>query len=153
MRAFKVTILFLALLCTLGCTDKTVVYHSYHHIPSYEWNKNDTLLFNIAIPDSLCSYRIYLLVRTLNSYAYKNLTLNIEYPIGDTITHKKDIPFQVSPEYNDEYTAKWGGLYQAIEPVYDKYVEKPDTLRFRVNHQMKDDVLKGISDIGILIER
>ena len=153
MRSFTVTILFLALLCTLGCTDKTVVYHSYHHIPSNEWNRNDTLLFNIAIPDSFFNYRTFLLVRTLNSYAYKNLALTIEYPIQDTITHTDTIFLHVSTENNKEYAAEWGGLHQTVRLLYEKQVEKPDTFLFKINHLMEADILKGISDIGILMER
>jgi len=46
----------------------------------------------------------------------------------------------------------WGGLYQSSVSLGKEYIS-PGNYTFKVIHQMPDEYLKGINDVGILIEK
>lgn len=154
MRQLLITYLLFSLLCIFsGCINKAVIHSSYQPVPTTGWDRNNTLEFNIYIPDSNVSYKTFLLVRTLDSYPYQDLSIAIEYSNDSLPSQTDTLNISLTDERKTKLT-KWAGLKQAVLPlIEEKRINHPDTFRFRISSLMDDQYLQGINDIAILMER
>lgn len=155
MRLLK-SVLLIAFICSLFCCSQgpNAIYHSYHHVVM-PWVRNDTLSFQVSVPDSLEKYQAFVLIRTMDIYPYKNLAIRVEHDLKDSLlveidtlfcdlTLKKDKSWDIS---------EWGGLRQSKILLKDSVLSSFRTLHFKVNHLMENDSISGINDVGIIIER
>lgn len=143
--------LFCCILCS--CMDKAVVYRSYQPVSPNGWQRDDTLRFNIHIPDSGFNYQTYLLIRTLDAYPYQNLVLAIKYP-KDSLNFQTDtLYFNFAHKDREQLANEWGGLRQTLVLIDEKEIQRPDTFTFKVVSLMEDTELPGINDMGIIMER
>ena len=138
---------------TTACNENTL-YHSYQSIPREGWNRNDTLVFNVPIADSLTVLHLSAEVRNESNYPYRNLYLTVSQNLEDSTTWKTDTLLFVLANKDSKWIGTgWGSLFQSDLPVRDIATRHSGNYKIRVTHGMKDDTLKGISDIGIKIER
>ena len=47
----------------------------------------------------------------------------------------------------------WGGLYQSAFPAGNIRIEKSGNYLFKVAYTLSDDILPGINDVGIKLQR
>ncbi len=137
----------------LACQDN-LVFEQYHTIDQKSWDKDSVLVFNVPVTDTLQNHNFYINVRNDVKYQYSNLWLfiTIEQPDGKTIEDKFEIALA-------DPSGKWlgegfGGL-KTREAVYRRNVYFPMSGEYKVSIQqgMREDRLKGISDVGIRIEK
>lgn len=148
-------ICLIALFMLTGCSGKRVVYHAYQHIPG-EWGRGDTLLFDISIPDSAQNYRTVLLVRNRDSYKYQNLVVKVETNFPDSMVWRADtFHLDLTGKTGKWELSNWRGLRETVRQMEEQPVPASRTFRFKVSHLMgeESESLKGINDVGILIER
>lgn len=142
-----VTILFLT-----GCMKQTVMYHSYQHVHD-NWDKNDTVMLNVWVPDTAQTFRTSLLVRYLDSYPYQNLILSLDYSGPDSLKwESKTICIDLTEKSKWELS-EWRGIRQALFPLEEMYFPLPANVQFKITHRMGNEPLTGINDIGIMVER
>lgn len=154
MKALRYLCLLLTIYGLSCCTGPTAIYHSYHHITA-DWTRNDTLSYEVFVPDSMKQYEAFILIRYLSSYPYKNIALQVEHNLKDTLSWSVDT-LQCNfadKERSPWNTSEWGGLYQIRIPVGKSIVEAPRNFNFKITHIMEKDSIPGINDIGILMER
>lgn len=72
-------IILLFIVSALGACDKQTVYHAFQSIPQEGWKRQDTLLFNVAVPDSQTYYKLIVEIRNRSTYPYQNINLSIYY--------------------------------------------------------------------------
>ena len=77
-KFLKITIL-LFVAGILNACDKQTVYHAFQSIPQEGWKRQDTLFFNVSIPDSQTYYKLTIEVRNRNTYPYQNINLSVCY--------------------------------------------------------------------------
>mgnify|MGYP003208900959 CR=1 FL=1 len=119
----------------LTACDENTVYHSYQSTPPDGWKKSDTLFFNVPLKDSLANLRLSVGVRNSSNYPYQNLNILIHYNLEGKWTG-----------------TGWGSLYQSALPLKDCFVKHPGNYTFKIVHEMKNEQLTGISDVGLKIE-
>lgn len=148
-RLIGISCFFLLVAC-----ETNTIYHSYHHLPNGRWNKNDTLLFTHKISDSAALYKVSLEIRYQDYYPYRNLflfiqrnTANSSFFITDTVEYILATP-----------KGKWKGsglgtLHQITFPYHTFSLPQNRNYSFKIGHVMKEEVLDGINDIGICIEK
>ena len=141
------------LLFFTNCDNKTV-YHSFLHIPDTGWRKKDTLSFNIEIKDSMTYVHLSAEVRNLSNYPYKNAFLSITHNLQDSTIWKTDTLELTLADNEGKWLGKgWGNLYQTSLPIGTVMVIHPGKYAIRISHEMKDDSLLGINDVGVLVEK
>lgn len=153
-RTFKYLLSIVGLFSFLSC-QKEIAYYSFQPIPITGWTNSDTLSFVLPEKFQKGFYDVYIGVRNKNNYPYKDLWLRISHNLDGTKQFKYEkIHFFVA---NPDGTWKGvgiSGLYQS-KISYLKNIEigeEKEVRVFRIIPFMRDESLKGLSDIGLLIK-
>jgi gliding motility-associated lipoprotein GldH len=145
----------LLLIITLGmvsCDDKTV-YHHYEHVPGYVWEKNDTLTFSIPPVAEEGTYQEQLEMRINGDYPFLSLTMLVDehiLPLGGS--HR----YAYTCELMDKYGTPLGegvSYYQYRFDMNELNLNKGDSLVVYIVHNMKRELIPGISDVGLRLRR
>lgn len=137
----------------LAACDSNTVYDQYDHTPTYGWEKNDTLTFYVPKIKQSGNYDLQMGLRITTGYPFMGLSLIVEQAI---------IPSEETTDdtlncrlINEDGTSNGQGIsyYQYNYHVSTLRLNEGDSLRIRVRHDMKREILPGISDIGFRIKR
>ncbi len=149
--------MFFYLLCltlTFQACQRGVVYQDHHNLPSEGWEHQDGILFETNIDDTLSLHELYLDVRNTTDYAYSNLFLFLEiaFPDGRML---RDTIECVLADKRGQWTGRGFGHVRANRFLFrdDVWFPQEGVYRFRLYHGMRHELLEGISDIGIRIEK
>lgn len=138
----------------ISSCDRRKVFEDYRKLNPDGWNKDSVVVFNVPITDTTRNANLYLDIRNKGNYPYSNLWLflSIKSPDGKQVTDT--VEFTLA-----EPSGRWkgsglGGLYDN-QILYRKSVYFPHKgdYRFSIKQGMRDNVLKGINDIGIRVEK
>lgn len=141
-------------LCLASACVKQTVYHTYQSIPAQGWNKGDTLVFQVPIPDSLKTLKLFAEVRNEGRYPYQNLYLVVSHNLQDSAVFQVDtLEFTLADREGKWTGTGWAGLFQSTLPIGTLFMQHPGNYTFNVSQGMKDEQLVGIRDVGIRIER
>ncbi|MDR0796848.1 MAG: gliding motility lipoprotein GldH [Tannerella sp.] len=148
---FKGSFLYCLLMVCFSCT-KPVYYEKYQTVEN-PWPKNSEYFFTCDIEDLTPSYDISIVIRNNNFYPYQNLWLfYAEKQPGGTIVHDT-IECMLADDHG-----KWIGsgisIYHLSIPAKTRYsFPQKGQYTFTIRQGMREDLLKGIEQIGIRIEK
>ena len=143
-----------AILATVLACQPKILHEEYRQIENRSWNKDSVLVFTVSVSDTLQNYNLLMNVRNDVDYKYANLWLFIEIrqPDGQTLDDKFEITLA-------DPSGKWlgegfGGL-KTREAIYRRNIFFPVSGEYTISVRqgMREDVLKGISDVGIRVEK
>lgn len=130
--------------------DKT--YDNYRSVDVEGWNRSDTLDFNVGrIPQG--DYEVSVGFRATSTYPFKELGFDISwtvYPSGKT-THKR----VKCPIYDDSGKMVGKGGISSDDFIYrigNISVGRADSVVVSVSHGMNQDIMPGITQVGIQLE-
>ncbi len=151
--------LILTGLVLMSC-DSDLVYSDYKRIDN-GWNREEPVTFNFKAPDTTRQYDLFINLRNDEKYRYSNLYLivNLNFPDGkivaDTLEYEMARP-------DGEWLGKGFSSVKENKLWYKEAVVFPDTGEYGISIEQAmrkngnvDGVtsLKGITDVGIAIER
>lgn len=136
------------LLGTVSCSDGTVYSEAKETNPA-AWAIADEVQFEADIDAG--TYRMDLLVRSNEQYAFQNLWLFVDTKIGNTLMKTDTIEGYLSDNFGRRTGQGIGSKRTNMFVVSDSVVLADTTYRFTVRHGMRTDQLIGITDIGIVI--
>ena len=134
-----------------SCDRKTVYYH-FEHTTVAGWEKNDVLEFNIS-PVTAGTYREELGLRVDRNYPFMGLCLVIKQTILPSgYVHSDTLNCSLIDENGNN---KGPGLsyYQYNFHVNTLRLQDGDSLHITVKHNMKREIMPGISDVGIRLDK
>jgi gliding motility-associated lipoprotein GldH len=132
---------------------KDAVYNRYIAIENRAWDKNSEYFFNFTITDNTIPYNLSLKLRNNNMYPFKNLWLFYDLKLPDGSLRKDTIEVALANDFG-EWTGKGISIYHNEFSLHDNY-HFPDTGQYTIvfRQGMRENVLQGIDDIGLLIEK
>ena len=130
-RHYLLSFFLLAILLLTSCKQSTVYYH-YENTPEGGWEKNDLLTFETNRMSDDAIYQEELALRISNKYPFMRLRLIVEQTI---------------------YPAGAISQYQYTFPLKDQQLHRGDSLHLSVHHDMKREILPGITGIGIKVKK
>jgi gliding motility-associated lipoprotein GldH len=138
---------------SLASCDKNTVFDKYDHTPLQGWEKNDTLIFEVPPVTATGLYRANMGLRINGAFPFMSLCLVVEqtiYPSHRVITDTLNYHL-----INKNGTSQGQGLsyYQYSFPITELTLNKGDSIHICIRHNMKRDILPGISDIGVKISK
>lgn len=138
--------------CVVSCTgDK--VYDRYNHTPIMGWEKVDTLKFEVPKFSQRGRYSTNLGLRIDNHYPFMSLTLIVEQTVyPGARTHVDTLHCSLVDEKGG-MKGQGVGSYQYHFRVSEMNLKANDSLHICVRHDMKREIMPGISDVGIEISR
>jgi gliding motility-associated lipoprotein GldH len=144
----------MVLLLVVQACDSKRFYEENKRIEKSVWNSKDKAIFKVVISDVFSRYNFYFNLRNSGDYQYSNIYLFLKTVFPDGRIARDTIECQLA-----EYDGKWLGT--GISDVkFNRFLFQKD-LRFpakgqyifEVEQAMRVPDLKGITDIGIRIEK
>lgn len=147
------SLLIIAAAAIFSC-DSSRVFDSYHEIPKAEWHKDSLFVFNIPVTDTTQTHNLLIQVRNKTSYKYSNLWLFVEIlqPGGEMMRDTFEI---VLAEPSGRWLGEGFGGLKTLQAVYRRNIYFPVSGEYTISlqHGMRDEILSGIHDVGIRIEK
>lgn len=159
MKRLLYTLFIIGILSTLASCKESLVYDSYGHTPIAGWEKNDALSFEIPPLASSGYYQEQLGLRINGAYPFTGLTLIVEQTIYPDEKKKMDLIVKIDTVQCDlidkNGVTKGQGIscYQYNFPINTYRFDANDSIHVSIRHDMKREILPGISDIGIKLEK
>lgn len=148
-KTFSTLIMGIIAVTALQSCNESKVYDKYDHTPLSGWEKNDTLRFDIPRLTADGMYESTLGLRITDNYPFMGLTLIVEQRLMPADTIFTDTVKCELTDRNGKTRGKGVSYYQFRFPVTKMQLSKGDSLHIRVRHDMKREMLPGISDVGI----
>ena len=133
--------------------DTNIPYYQYAHTPIDGWEKNDTLRYEVQPLKKGGEHQITVALRLNGAYPFRKLYLIMQQDIFPRLQSKTDtICFDVTSK-EGRFTGNGILYYQYTVPVCREHYMDKDSIHITIRHAMKRDILPGISDIGVKLER
>ena len=146
-------ILVVTTFCLFVSCDNNIVFSEFQPVKDKKWDKQDEFVFQFEMNDVSIPYNISLQLRNSRLYPYKNLFVILEELHPTEIVINDTIECMLA-----DSTGKWTGngitLFQNLFMLRNNY-HLTDTGKYTIilRHAMVDEYLKGIEDVGVLVER
>lgn len=146
--------LFVVAAATFFSCDSSRVFDSYREIPHSEWHKDSLFVFNIPITDTTQHHNLLIQLRNETSYKYSNLWLFVKIlqPGGEMMRDTFEI---VLAEPSGRWLGEGFSGVKTLQAVYRRNIYFPVSGEYTISlqHGMRDEILTGIHDVGIRIEK
>ncbi len=149
----KCSALLLVVMAFAAC-DADKFYDESLSLPGDRWPGEEALSFTMSIEDTVSPYSFYINVRNSTSYKYNNIYffLTTSYPGGGL---SRDTIECTLADKSGKWLGKGSGRYR------DNRILIRDDIRFprkgeytlRLNQAMREEVLEGISEAGVRLEK
>lgn len=151
-RLVKGALVALAVALVSACSMDTV-YHRYSHTSVSGWEKNDTLKFYVPRLHQGGVFAQQLDVRINGAYPFTAATLIVKQRIVPGNQELTDTINCTFSKPDGTRLSRGISYYQYSYPIAKHDLREGDSLVVSVYHDMKRDMLPGISDVGIHISR
>jgi len=143
------------LFITLYSCDKNKVYEEYIEVKNGIWENQQTAEFNFNIKDTSSAHNIYIDVRNKGNYPYSNLYLFVTIKGPDGSLQKDTFNCVLADKRGKWYGKSIGDLWDYKAPfIGDFKFAQLGNYNIALQQAMRTkDGLKGISDIGIRVEK
>lgn len=140
----------------INACNQATVYDEYAHTPIAGWEKNDTLSFEISPMVATGYYQESVGLRTTGAYPFTGLTLIINQTIfpakGERIEKTDTLLCQLINQHG-ENQGQGISYYQYNFPLNVYKFNQGDSIHIAIRHDMKREILPGVSDIGVKISK
>ncbi len=139
--------------CLMSC-NRNVIYTDTHDMQGRIWKLTDTPIFEVTVNDTVTRNNVIFTIRTGPSYPFRNIYLFVSTtsPDGKTITDT--LQYYLADTKGNWYGKGFGDIHELNLPYKsDVYFPVKGTYRFRVQHGMRTEDLKGVYDFGLRIEK
>ncbi len=133
--------------------DQPTVYHHFENTPEAGWEKMDTLLFVVPALAEPGRYAQEVDLRINESYPFSSLSLLIEQHVFPGNRTKKHILHCRFAEGSDWLQHNGISFYKYSFALPDIDLRRGDSLRIFLRHDMKREILPGVSDVGLKLTR
>ena len=152
-RVTQMLIPCFGLLLLISCDSRRVI-DEYRSIGKVAWHTDSVQTFSFNVINKTQNHNIWFNIRNDRSYEFSNLWLfvTIEPPRGESLTDTVQV---LLAEPSGKWLGKgFSGIYDS-RVVYRRNVFFPEPGKYSIHlrHGMRPALLKGITDIGIRVEK
>lgn len=141
------------LIMLLGACQPRVAFHHFRHVSTPGWDKSDTLHFNIPPVTESGTYEMMAELRTNMNYPFQKITLIVNQTvIPGGQTHYDVLDCRLIKQ-NGVIEGDGISCFQYQFHVRDLELGKGDSIHLCVSHNMKREIMPGITDVGICLSR
>ena len=129
------------------------IYFQYRSFANAEWGRGEPAVFHVNIEDNSQPYNVLIELRNNNAYPFSNIWLFVDYKTPGGNIRVDTIGADLADVYGKWY-GKGQSLYNLSIP-YETSVLFPDTgtYIYSIRQGMRENPLKGISDIGLKVSK
>ena len=143
----------LLIILFISCGNRNTLFHEYVAINNEEWNYDDSLHFEIDSVVTSGNLTTILEFRTSAKYPYRNISIVMEQSLRNGNKHtQKTIAYEIIDSKGGKNGE--GITYMTHQiPFCTMNVNTGDTIDINIKHNMQDNMLPGITDVGVLVEK
>jgi gliding motility-associated lipoprotein GldH len=138
----------------LASCDSSKHFDENLSLPGDAWPMDEALTFNVNIDDTVSTYRFFINVRNSTSYKYNNIYffLTTTYPGGGM---SRDTIECMLAARDGSWLGRGSGKYRDSRIPIRTQIRFPRKGEYvlRLNQAMREDILHGISEAGIRLEK
>jgi len=119
------------------------------------WHRDSMLVFEVPITDTSATYRVEIDLRHAGDYSYRNLYLGRDVLNAAGTVYEDTVEFQLASPDGRWLGEGIAGL-KTLSLAYRREglrFPKAETYRFRVQHLMRDEPLRGIHSVSLKLYR
>jgi gliding motility-associated lipoprotein GldH len=134
--------------------DSARVFDQYRQIPESGWYKDSLVFFTVPVADTLQNHNLLIQIRNQTTYKYSNLWLFVEILQPDGIVLRDTFEI-VLADHSGQWLGDGLGGIKMMQTMYRRGVYFPISGEYTISLQqgMRDEILYGIHDVGIRIEK
>lgn len=148
------TLFFIISILILSACDPFLVYEKNMSIDTEGWKNENSAEFELEVSDTLSPHNFYINLRHSTDYKYSNIYLFLRtYFPGSG--HTQDTIEIMLADIKGEWFGKGLGKIKENQVMLQKNFVFPmsGTYKLTIEQGMREEVLTGIEDIGVRIER
>lgn len=134
----------------MACNADGALFHAYCSLPATGWSKQDTLLFQVDVKDSLTTYQLHIESRNSQDYPYQNLPLYLACDPQESLAFDTLNLMLITPKLGWERDG-WETLHSVSFHAGEMRIRQAGTYTIKIAHHLPDSIVQGIRDIGIKI--
>ena len=148
-RFASVAILFIVISC-----GGNITYTESHSMKDKIWHLTDTKSFDVQITDTTTLSDIFFTIRTGSDYPFRNIFLFVSTDAPDGKNLTDTLEYYLADDKGVWY-GKGIGDVRELKLPYKSNIYFPITgeYKFKVQHGMRTEDLKGVYDICLRIEK
>jgi gliding motility-associated lipoprotein GldH len=129
------------------------IFFEYHSFKKGGWDRNDVAVYHVNINDTTDLFDVSFEIRNNNDYPFRNIWLFVDFQIPEGSVRTDTIGANLADVYGKWY-GKGISLYSLTIP-YETSARFPQkgTYTYAIRQGMRENPLKGISDIGLKISK
>ncbi|MCR5151739.1 MAG: gliding motility lipoprotein GldH [Prevotella sp.] len=141
-------IVTISIIMSLSSCGSDTIYINYRHTPT-PWEKNDTLLYITKKMKVTGEYQEFVELRTTEEYPFSSVTLIIDQQSKPSGFHASDtLKCQIADKHG--VFGGSGFAYRQFEfPLRKVKIPIGDSLKVTIRHNMRHNMLEGITDVGL----
>ena len=148
-----ILLLFAFAAAALAACDSGKVYDRFLHTPTNGWEKNEGVAFDIPAVSHDGTYRMNLQLRTDNSFPFQSVTLVVEQTLAPRDTTLADTILCRLASDNGKILGDGINIYQYSFHLNTRHYAAGDSTHVSVRHIMKREMLPGVTEVGIRLQR
>ena len=153
VRKNRIVILLLTVALALaGCNRKTIYSH-YEHTPINGWERVDDLSFTLSPVRMGGTFREEIGLRINGAYPFMGLTLIVEQQVFPSGITRSDTLSCKLIDNDGTILGEGISFYQYNFHVNTLRLHEGDSLHITVRHNMKREIMPGVSDVGIRLDK
>lgn len=135
----------------LGCDSNNVVINQFH-LPNNNWTYLNKI-YTVFEPKEEQRYNLYLSVRISAEYKYSNLFIlfKIKDKTGKEVIRR--YTYKIADSEGQWKGSGSGNIYAYKLPLLTNRSFPNEKILLSIEQNMKDNPLKGVTDVGIIIEK
>lgn len=143
----------IAIILLTGC-DKGKVFEENFTVDEEGWNSNDFLRYSFNIEDTTLPHHFFINIRNSTEYPYSNLFLFIRTILPDQSAAADTLDIPVSGP-DGRWLGNGIGKYRDLQVLIMNDILFPQAGEyvFEIEQGMRDEDIKGISSVGIRVEK
>lgn len=140
-------------LVLVGCNQNVLVSH-YETLPNQEWVADSVVSFSFDVTDTLAHYEMVINVRHADDFPYQNIWLFTRL-YSDSLCLASDTLNYYLADLRGQWLGNGFGRLRDMPMLYKQNVRfaASGNYRIEVQHAMREDVLKGVNDVGLTITK
>jgi gliding motility-associated lipoprotein GldH len=153
MKINKILLGLLISVLFASCSGNSV-FLRYAHISNSGWHKDSTAVFTVPINDTESLFNVIIDIRSRNEYPYQNLYLFAQLTAPDGTTTGDTLNCILTDNLG-RWLGKGIGSTSTLPIMYMPAVKfkKAGDYTFSIQQGMREEVLEGINDIGLRVEK
>lgn len=136
-------------LMTVSCLDEGKLYSHYEDVADSEWDKADTLSFDLPRIEARDEYHMTIMARTTDRYKYQNLNLKVEV-YGETLVRTDTMSLQIFDK--EGHNIGKGLVYAEVSKSLEHIELDTTEYTVKVINMMTETPLEGVSGIGLSLQ-